>query len=220
MGKQEAVTQESTTPLVAVQTWRQQLIRSILRVLTLLGLLALAVGSYRAYSRGSGWTIPIYLGAYAVLVLVTFWRRAPYVLQVGVLLFLCYSLGVVDGVNFYLSGDGALFFLIFSALTMLLLGQRWGILALVLCVLTMLAFGGAFSVGLLTVPVEKLLRDNTDLSSWLSIAVVFLMLGVLLVFSQNYVLRHLLTAFARSHDLARELEADIIERKRDRKSVV
>jgi len=214
MGKQEAVTQESTTPLVAVQAWRQQLIRSILRVLTLLGLLALAVGSYRAYSRGSGWTIPIYLGAYAVLVLVTIWRRAPYVLQVGVLLSLCYSLGVVDVVNFYLSGDGALFFLIFSALTMLLLGQRWGILALVLCVLTMLAFGGVFSVGLLTVPVEKLLRDNTDLSSWLSIAVVFLMLGVLLVFSQNYVLRHLLTAFARSHDLARELEADIIERKR------
>ena len=91
MGKQEAVTQESTTPLVAVQAWRQQLIRSILRVLTPLGLLALAVGGYRAYSRGSGWTIPIYLGAYAVLVLITFWRRAPYVLQVGALLSLCYS---------------------------------------------------------------------------------------------------------------------------------
>ena len=49
------------------------------------------------------------------------------------------------------------------------------------CVLTMAAFGWMFSTALLTIPVEKLVNGNTQLISWLSTAVVFLMLGVLLV---------------------------------------
>ncbi len=214
MDRREAIVEGSTFPLEAVRAWRQQLIRTILRALTVLGFLALLAGSYSDYSARLGRTIPLYLGAFAALVLIAFWRRAPYVLQAGVLLFLFYCLGVVDMVVFHLSGDGAIFFLTFSALTMLLLGRRWGILALGLCVLTIVALGGAFSIGLLAVPVEQLVRDNTELSSWLSAAVVFLMLGSLLILSQNYVFRRLLAALAESQELTRELETDVNERQR------
>jgi hypothetical protein len=141
-----------------------------------------------------------------------FWRRISYALRVGIILVIIYGLGVVDLFNSSLSGDSELFFLAFSAMTTLLLGRRWGILALALCVATMVAFGGAYSAGLLAIPVEKLVHGNTALSSWLNSAVALLLLSALLVLSQNYLVRHLLTAFTRSRELTRELETDIAER--------
>jgi PAS domain S-box-containing protein len=213
MVKQEAVVHEFISPLEAAQVWRQQLIQNIVRALTIPGFLALVVGSYSDYLYRLGRTIPFYVGAYAAFILVAFWRRAPHVLQAGVLLALIYGLGVVDLFNSGLSGDSGILFLAFSAMTTLLLGRRWGILALALGVVTMVAFGGAYSTGLLVIPVEKLVNDATNLSSWLNSAVALLMLSVLLVLSQNYLVRHLLTAFTRSRELTRELETDIAERK-------
>ena len=215
MAEQEAVVHEVTPPLEPVQVWRQQLIQNIVRALIIPGFLALAVGSYSDYLYRHGRTIPFYVGAYAafLLVLVAFWRRTSYTLQAGVALALIYGLGVIDLVNSSLSGDSGILFLAFSAMATLLLGRRWGILALALCVVTTVAFGGAYSTGLLAIPVEKLAQDNTDLSSWLNSAVAFLMLSALLVLSQNYLVRRLVTAFTRSRELTRELETDIAERK-------
>jgi PAS domain S-box-containing protein len=214
MGKQEAAAHEVTSPLDAMQVWRQQLIQNIVRALTIPGFLALVVGSYSDYLNRLGRTIPFYVGAYAAFILVAFWRRTPYILQAGVLLALIYGLGVVDLFNSSLSGDSGILFLTFSAMTTLLLGRRRGIFALALCIVTLVAFGGAYSTGLLAIPVEKLVNLNTDLSWWLNSAVALLMLSALLVLSQSYLVRHLLTAFTSSHGLTRALRADIAERKR------
>jgi hypothetical protein len=214
MAERDAAVHEIISPLEAVQVWRQQLIQDIVRALAIPGFLASAVGSYIDYLYRHGRTIPFYVGAYAVFILVwvVLWRRTSYVFRAGVILVLIYGLGVVDLFNSGLSGDSEILFLAFSAMTTLLLGRRWGILALALCVVTMVAFGGAYSAGLLAIPVEKLVHDNTALSSWLNSAVALLMLSALLVLSQNYLMRRLLTAFTRSRDLTRELETDIAKR--------
>ena len=76
-----------------------------------------------------------------------------------------------------------------------------------------------FSTALLTIPAEKLVNGDTQLISWLSTAVVFLMLGVLLILSQSYVFRRLLAALTKSRELSRELAADITERKQAEKKL-
>lgn len=219
MGEQNAAAQASTQPLEAMQAWRQQLVRGILRALSILGLLALVVGSYTDVSRGLGRTVPLYLAAYAILVLVAFRRQAPYAFQAGMLLFILYGVAGITTFNSGLSGNGGIFLLTVSALAVLLLGWRWGALALAVCVLTLAVFGAAFSTALLVVPADRLVSNNTEPSSWLSMAVIFLMLGALLALSQHCVFRRLMDALIRGDELARELETGVAERKQAEKEI-
>jgi PAS domain S-box-containing protein len=214
MSEQEAVAPESTVPSEAVQAWRQQLVRDILRVSAILGFLVLVAGSYVALSKGRWEAVPVYLGAYALVVLVTFWRQAPYALRAGTLLFVLYGMGVFSVASSGFGGDGGIFLLACSALAVLLLGWRWGVLSLVFCTLTIATMGAAFSTRLLAVSAERLVSLNVGLSSWLTMAFVFLTLGILLALSQQHVSRRLLIALAASHELARELQSDVSERRR------
>jgi anti-anti-sigma regulatory factor len=77
---------------------------------------------------------------------------------------------------------------------MLFLGRRGGIIALGLCILTIAAFGWAFSSGRLTVDPQRLVTSNTDFISWISITIIFLLLSNLLIFSQNHLLSQMVDA--------------------------
>lgn len=188
-----------------IRTWQRQLVSGVLRVLVVVGALALIASSYNAFAEGEAALIPFYAGGYAILLLITFWRRTPYVLQAGILISLIYGLGVLGLVEAGLSGDGRVFLLTFPVLTALFFGRRAGITALVLTVLTLVVFGWAFSAGRLTVPLDE--QANTDnITAWVSGTVVLLMLGILLVVSIEYLLPRLADALRQSRRLARELE--------------
>ncbi len=92
-----------------MRTWRQRLIRGVLRSTVVVGAVALVAGSFAMQYT---WLLPFYLGAYAILVLITFWRRAPYALQAGAILGLIYCLGILGLFEDGLSGDGRVFLLL------------------------------------------------------------------------------------------------------------
>jgi GAF domain-containing protein len=202
------LTPEATGSQDDIQAWRGQMVRGILRALMILGFLAVLAASYSEYAEGHIWRVPIYVGAYALVVLVAFWPRTPYTLQAGVVLVLLYGMAILDFFNSGLSGDGGIFLLAFTALAMLFFGRRIGTPAIVLSILSFLAFGWAYSRGQLVIPVEDLVQNNTNLSSWASSAGVFLMLGSLLVVSQNHMFAHLIDSLIQSRSLARELGAE------------
>jgi anti-anti-sigma regulatory factor len=87
-----------------------------------------------------------------------------------------------------------MFLLAFTAMAMLFLGRRGGIITLGLCILTIVAFGWAFSNGRLTVEAERLISSSTDFVSWISITIIFLMLSSMLIFSQNDLLSRMVDA--------------------------
>ncbi|MBL7064914.1 MAG: GAF domain-containing protein [Anaerolineae bacterium] len=197
--------QDTTPPPEDMQTWRRQLIRGVFRALTPIGALAVLVGSYFAYTKGDVWVIPFYLGAYAFLTLITFWRRVSYALQAGVLLGLIYGLGLLDLIEVGKGGDGRIFLLAIPFLAALFFGRREGIFALILTALTLVAFGWAFSTGHIVVSVEKQ-ATSADPTAWLSNIVIFLMLATLPMISQNCLATRLTASLTRSRNLAQGLE--------------
>lgn len=187
-----------------IQAWRKQVIQGILIAMVVLGGLAVAGAAYDAYVGQVLWQIPIILGAY-VLLLLTLWRGVPYVVQAGVLLFLVYGLGVF---NLFISGqlgDGFPFLLALPVLGALLFGHRAGTLFLVVATGTLIAFGWAFVSGNLVVPPQEV-PQLTELGSWLSRILVFVMLVLLLMIPQNFLFQRLADALAQSRNLAQQLD--------------
>ncbi|MBN1994637.1 MAG: STAS domain-containing protein [Anaerolineae bacterium] len=184
----------TSNPMSNLQIWRQQLIRGILRVFLVLGFVAAVVGSYHNYTRGVNNTTFLYWGIFILILVMTLWRRSPYLLQTGVLFFILYGVGVNGIVSLGVNGYGITFLLAFTAMAMLFLGRRGGIITLGLCILTIIAFGWAFSNGYLTVESERLVASATDFISWISIAIIFLLLSSMLIFSQNDLLSRMVDA--------------------------
>ncbi len=107
-GEKTAVEKDISQP-DDMRTWRQRLIRGMLRAAVIVGAIALVAGSFAMQYT---WLLPFYLGAYAILVLITFWRRTPYALQAGTILGLIYCLGILGLFEDGLSGDGRVFLLL------------------------------------------------------------------------------------------------------------
>jgi len=204
MMDEEIVVREDIASAEDVRAWQRQLVRGVLRVLVGVGPLAVAAGSYYAYTTQTMWLVPFYLVAYALALVLTFWPRAPYALQAAVILALIYGLGILDFFQDGRGGSARIFLLGFLALSVLFLGRSAGGLALALAVVTMAAFGLAFSVGWLTIPIEHE-ANSADPVGWLSNTVVMLLMGALIVASQIHLVPRLTEALTRSRRLAAEL---------------
>ncbi|MEA3310183.1 MAG: GAF domain-containing protein [Chloroflexota bacterium] len=207
----ERIAREKTPPTqleevpTSLWVWRQDLVRGILRALVALGVLGVLAGSYGAYLGREYWLIPFYVGAYTLLLLITFLPKTPYAVQVWVVLFLVYGLGSLGLYESGLSGDGRVFLLTLPFLAAVFLGRKAGIGALIFVLLNLVAFGWAFSTGKLYLPVA--MQANTaSASAWTSGSIVFGMLGALLVISVNYLLPRLTSSLQQSRHLTWELE--------------
>ena len=189
-----------------VQAWRQQLMHGILRTLAILGAVALAAASYNEIIRGALQRIPAYVIAYLLFLFVALWRRIPYVVQTGALLMLLYVLGLstllVSGLNI----DAGIFLLAFCIVAVLFLGRQGGIVALGLSLLSLAIAGAIFASGVLPMPIEQMISYNSSPASWITSGAVFLMMGILLLISQDRLLERFLDAMAQSRQANQELQ--------------
>jgi len=210
--KDEQITNELTSSTEDLQTWRRELVRRVLRALTIVGPLVLAAGCYDAYVNQDLWLIPLYLVAYAILALLTFWQRSPYVLQAFALTGLIYGVGVLDLIEDGIGGSGRVLLVILPFAALLLFGLREGTLTLVLTLVTMMGFGWAFSTGRMAVPVEKQVVSAEPIV-WLSSTIVLLMAAALPLASMSYLLPRFTATLARSRRLFKALavERDTLE---------
>ncbi|MDY7080473.1 MAG: methyl-accepting chemotaxis protein [Chloroflexota bacterium] len=211
-------TQERASTLNDIQIWRQQLIRSVLRAVAIVGFPAVVVGSYDAYASRIVWVIPLYVVAYAVAALTTFLRRIPFAFQAGAFLGVVYTMGFVEMASAGLTGDAMLYLVTFPFMAVIFFGRRGGSFALVLITLTMIAFGYFFSTGQLVVPAEKL-SNSATLVRWLSSMLSFLMVGFLLVNSQNHLISRLTDALTQSRRLSQEQEQHMTGEQKRREQV-
>lgn len=196
---------ESGASTQAVRAWQQQLVRGVLRALVILGPLVAAVSSYYAYTLGQWWAILMYWSAYAILLVIAFWRRIPYSVQAGTIMALIYGLALLDFLTDGRGGSGRVFLLVLPVMAGLLFGTRVSIVALVVAILTVGGYAWAYSTGALVITQEV---DSADPTGWLSNTFVLLLLGSLVVVSHNYLVPRLGTALNQSQGLARALEEE------------
>jgi GAF domain-containing protein len=205
MSEMTDITQNRPSPLPDIQTWQQQLVQGLLRALVVVGALATVGAIYDAYATQVLWQIPVFLGAYSLLVVITLSRRAPYVLQAGILLALVYGLGIFDLFIAGQTGDAFPFLLTVPLLAALFFRQRGGVLALVIATVTLVVFGWLFVAGFIVIPPQELASPR-DLGSWISRILVYLMLALLLMLPVNFLIQRLVATLTQSHKLTRELE--------------
>ena len=156
---------ENLSPQEEMRTWQKQLIRGMLRAMIVAGLLAAAAGTYDSLESGDLWTLPIYWGSWGIVVLLAFWRRAPYALQVGALIGMLYFIGFADFIQDGSTGSARAFMLAVPFLAGLFLERRESILALLLSTLTMGGFGWAFLTGRIVIPGDTY---STDAGGWVA----------------------------------------------------
>jgi GAF domain-containing protein len=204
VGKEEEAAQEITYFVEDLQTWREELVQRMLRALVIVGLPVLAAGSYNAYAHGDLRLVPFYLGAYAVLALITFSQRVSYTLQAVTLTGLVYGMGVLDFAEDGIGGSGRIFLVLLPFIAVLFFGVRGGALALAVALLTMGGYGWAFTTGRIVIPVQKQVTSANPIV-WLSGTLVLLMMATLPVLSLSYLLPRFTATLARSRRLAQEL---------------
>jgi GAF domain-containing protein len=194
-----------TSAMDEVLIWREQLVRSGLRAMVIIGLVAVVAGAYYAYTTGSTWVIPFYLVAYAGLLLVTLVTQIPYNIQAATLVGLIYLLGVVDLLESGRGGDGRVFLLAVPLLAVLFFGRIEGLIALGLNILTMAVFAWLYTTERIIIPVSRQ-ANFADPFAWLSNTLVLLMLGTFLVSSLGFLVPRLISSLTRSRRLLQRLD--------------
>lgn len=185
--------------------WREQLVRSGLRAMIIIGLIAVAVGSYYAYKTGSAWVIPFYILAYSGLLLVTLGTQIPYNIQAATLVGLIYLLGTIDLLESGRGGDGRVFLLAVPVLAVLFFGKLEAIIALGLNILTMAVFAWLYTSERIVIPVSRQ-ANFADPFAWLSNTMVLIMLGTFLVSSLDFLVPRLISSLTRSRRLLKRLD--------------
>ena len=185
-----------------LEVWRKNLIRGVFRGAVAFGLVAVVIGFFAARTHVLGY---IYIAIYLAFVVVILLRPGFYRLQAWACLGLLYGLGVLALFEDGLKGDGRVFMLTLPVLAALLLGQRAGLAALGVALVTLAGFGGAFAAGLLSIPAAEQVVANDPLS-WASATMAWLVMAIVTVLSLNYMLTRFTSSLDESHQLTQELE--------------
>jgi len=158
-----------------------------------------------ALNRGRDWQVPIYVAVYIGFVFVAFAPQVSYRLQTIVLLGMLYGIGLIRSVDMGVLGGIAALWFAAVVLAGLFLGWWAGVITLAVCFISALLVGWQFSVGALTVMESGFLTSNTDLRTWVSVAVGLVILGGGIVLAQQHLLSGVVHALSRSRTSARAL---------------
>jgi GAF domain-containing protein len=207
MSDPESVNKTEGLAMESIDTWRRQLSRVLLRALVVVGALVLVAASYVAYTDGLVWQIAIYAGLYAVLLVITFWRRVPYQVQAMVVMLLLCGFGVFNLTQFGVNAESAFFLLALPLMAALFYGRLGGRIGIIIVCVFLAIVAVLFVTGQIVVVVTDPVR-SADWGGWVTMGLIFLMLSIALVFAQNYLLDHLVTALTKSRGLMQELEME------------
>ncbi len=182
---------------------RERLLRMMLISSTMVGTVLYAIALIPVLQKGLYSTILLYGVLYLWIILITFLPRLPFRVRAIFWLGLIYMLG---SMNLFMSGfnvDAGIFLITFIAMAILLVDLQAGIVALVLSSVTV-AFSGfvnisehfSLSMGL----------SQTNPLLWIIGGIIFLLMGILLIYSLTIVVHGLEKNLTKANLLAEELE--------------
>jgi len=197
---------EAQLEIKSFRQLQEQLMSTLLRVATVVGLLAAIGGTLDSLDAGAGsrWTISLYWVSYAIILFLTFWRKAPYPVQAWALTGLLFILGATDFLDEGLNGSAAVFLVSAIFVASLLLGRRAGYIMISYSLLTMVTFTGLYISGQLINPDDI---RSAKLGNWIPGIAVVLLASILITASLNYILPQLIAALNNSRKLYQNIQA-------------
>jgi methyl-accepting chemotaxis protein len=177
----------------SILEWRQQLIRVIMPILSVLGLVAFLATSISNLMKGQlTISMLIYMVSLSLILVVTFVKQIPYWLRAGILVLILYGLATMFLINGGMCSDGSETLLAFAAAVMIFFGWKAGIGAIVICAGQLLVFGWLYSSGTRVLPPQSFVNSNSDMFSWGGTAALYATLAFLLIASHNHIVVRLL----------------------------
>jgi hypothetical protein len=178
--------------------WREQMLNRLLPLTSAIATVGVAVGVISVFERGKEIYIPIYVGAWILLVMITFIRRLTYYTRAAILLALIAILGVTVLSETGLSGDGRSFLIVLPIAAMVLLNWQYSLIAMALSVGILLLFGA------LDLPQQSRV-ETSQFSDWLLSATLVTMLTTGVVISLRAILENLMTTLKQELRARQEL---------------
>ena len=196
---------------------RHQLIRRIMPILAALGLLAFLTTTISSFANGQVSIATLaYTVTYILVLIITFMKRIPYVLQALTLVAILYGLGTMFLYRGGMCSDGTVTLLAFSTAVMVFFGWRAGIGAIIFSVIELLFFGWLFSSGTKVIPPETFIGSNSDMMSWAGTAMLFATLAFLLVGSQNHIVDRLMTTLQQMKEAKDAVDQSVVSERKQR----
>jgi PAS domain S-box-containing protein len=151
-------------------------------------------------------SLGIGFGAYAMLILITFFRsRISYRGRMIVGFLIYWLLSTLTLYYFGLSGPGFWFFIAFCVINSLLYGSTFGLICLAISLATIIPIGLGMATGVIGINLADV-QNSLSMQSWAVAAALFTMLAVAMIFSQGIVYRHLQNAYRDEFDLREKQE--------------
>ena len=201
----------------SILQWRQQLIRVIMPILAGLGLVAFLAATFSNILHGIFTpSMLIYLIAYILILIITFVKRMPYILQAGMLVLILYGLATMFLINGGMCSDGTETLLAFATAVMIFFGWKAGIGAILWSASQIFFFGWLYSSGNRVLSPQTFIGSNNDMSSWAGTAMLFAALAFLLIGSQNHIVIRLLKTLNISKDAKAAVDASIAAEREQR----
>ena len=182
---------------------RERLLKIMLISSSVVGTLLFGLAMIPAIQKGLYSLILVYSLLYVWIILITVGNRLPYTLRAIGWLGILYLLG---NLNLYISGfnvDAGLFFITFIAMSVLFIDLRGGFAALVLVSVSISTMGFLNTKNNIQLPVGL---PQSDPMLWIIGGLIFVLMGILLIYSLTIVLHDLEDNLSRATLLAGQLE--------------
>ena len=166
---------------------RERILQYILLGASGIGLFAISATLFRDISQGNWGRAAIYSLVYLSTILITYFRDSPYRLRTVIILALIFTIGLVDLLEFGMSGEGRVTLVSLVVLAAGLLNTDrgaqkyfgWFFLAGTMIFLTL--FGVFMTNGIIPVPPLENMATSDRLGDWLNGNLVFLLMTTLSV---------------------------------------
>lgn len=191
---------------VEIRFWQQELLSYAMRILFYAAIVAVIFGSLYVSGDGQRGYVVIYILLLLLLGAASFWKAAPYVFKVGLLLFLIYVLSIASALRAGLGSNMRLFLLVLPFVAAFFWGRRAGWWALAVSMLTMLVFAILFLREIVKVTTSERALSLT-VGAWASYTVTLLWSSGFVLVTLNYFLSRFMAALTSSRELAHQLEA-------------
>ncbi len=181
---------------------RERLLQIMLYSSLLVGTLLFGLALISNFKNRLLVTILVYGLPYVWTLVITFVHRLPYRLRAGSWLVMLFIIGSVNLINSGFNVNSSLFFITLVAMAVLLLDQPIGLIALFLS-LTIISIRGYFAVG--DPSGLPLGRPQSDPNVWIIGGILFVLMGILLVYSLSKMVNGLVDNLSKATRLANEL---------------
>jgi len=187
---------------------RERILQYVFIVSSILGTAGVIAGIINSIRQQETYLLIIYVVVYTLVLVFTLFRNIPYVMRAHLILSIFFILGTVGLLESGLSGDGRVFLLAFTVMTVVLLGFRQGIGAAGMSLAALILTGWAMSAQYYPTPPVEVMANSGNAMDWTSGTIIFFILVSISGISMSALLNSLSGSLTRRRSLTDELEME------------